>query len=200
MKKRLKNFFYQLQKNATILGVIGAIILGIVLICLCVDKGGKIGVVDMSKVYANAQVFQAIRSEQTTVEDEWKAQALAQKQELEAADKALSKKKARMRKAKFDKEVAVLKARILDFQNQQMAKLDLIRYQAGQITSRVEEVMKPMIAMVAQEKKLVFVLSASNVLYHSKAVDITSDVIEQLDTAFQAGQLPDLQISLSEGE
>ena len=154
----------------------------------------------MSKVYANAQVFQAIRSEQTTVEDEWKAQALAQKQELEAADKALSKKKARMRKAKFDKEVAALKARILDFQNQQMAKLDLIRYQAGQITSRVEEVMKPMIAMVAQEKKLVFVLSASNVLYHSKAVDITSDVIDQLDTAFQAGQLPDLQISLSEGE
>ena len=46
---------------------------------------------------------------------------------------------------------------------------------------------------------LVFVLSASNVLYHNNTVDITDDVIKALDKAYKAGKLPDLQISLEEG-
>ncbi len=170
------------------------------LLLRCCSSAHRIGVVDMSQVYANAAVFQSIRSEQQSFEQEWKTQALAKKEELEKADKALSRKKGSMRRAKFDKEVAALKDKILDFQNQQMARLDLIRYQSGQIMQQVEEMMQPMIAQLADKKDLHFVLSASNVMYHTKAIDITSDVVRLLDDAFEAGNLPSLQISFNEGE
>ena len=150
----------------------------------CCSRSSKIGIVDMSRVYAEAEIFKAIHNDQVTFETEWKEQALAQKEELEQADKALSRKKSRMKKV----------------QNQQMAKLDLIRYRAGQIMAQVEATMKPIIASVADDENIELVLPVSNVLYHAKTVDITQDVIKQLDKAFHSGKLPSLEISLSEGE
>ena len=166
----------------------------------CCSRSSKIGIVDMSRVYAEAEIFKAIHNDQVTFKTEWKEQALAQKEELEQADKALSRKKSRMKKVQFEKEAAALKEKILDFQNQQMAKLDLIRYRAGQIMAQVEATMKPIIASVADDENIELVLPVSNVLYHAKTVDITQDVIKQLDKAFHSGKLPSLEISLSEGE
>ena len=194
----MKKMWLKAEKNFLPMHIIAVGI--IVLLLYCLLPRFKIGIVDMNKVYSNAEVFKSIRMEQQLLESEWKQQALAKRKELEEADKNLSRKKARMKRSQFEKEVSALKEKILDFQNQQMAKLDLIRYQANQISMRVEETMKPMIGQVAQRKKLKFVLSDSNVLYHSQAVDVTDDVIKQLDKAFQDGQLSNLQISFSEGE
>ena len=149
--------------------------------------------------HEKAAVFKAIHEQQIAFEDEWKKEALAQKELLEKEDSVLSKKKARLKRAKFEKEVKALKERILDFQNQQMAKLDLIRHQTAQIQRQVSETMKPLIAQVAKSKDFVFVLSSSEVLYNNDTVDITADVIHLLDEVYKAGKLPKIQISLQEG-
>ena len=159
----------------------------------------QVGIVDMNKVYQQAIVFKTIHEQQQDFEAKWKEEALAQKELLEQEDKALSKKKASLKKSKFEAEVKALQERILDFQNQQMAKLDFIRYQAAQIQHQISETMKPLIENVAIDENLVLVLSASDVLYHNNTVDITNDVIKALDKAYNAGELPDLQISFKEG-
>ena len=179
--------------------IVSGVFLLLLFVC-CSSHITNIAVVNMNRVYAEAKVFQNIHDEQQAFENEWKEQALAEKEKLEKADKELSRKKSRMRKAQFEKEASALKAKILDFQNQQMAKLDLIRYQAGQVSAQVETTMKPIIAEIAEKKNLDFVLSVSNAFYFSKSVDITEEVIKRLDKAFEAGKLPSLQISLSEGE
>ena len=101
-------------------------------------------------------------------------------------------------KAQFEKEVASLKEKILDFQEQQMAKWELIRYQTAQVMTQVEETMAPIIEKIAKKRKLDFVLDSSRVLYYTKTVDLTDEVIKQLDESFKSGQLSGLQISLSE--
>lgn len=172
----------------------------LLLLFSCSGHTSKIAVVNMNRVYAEAKVFQNIHSDQQAFEMEWKEQALAEKEKLEKADKELSRKKSRMRKAQFEKEAATLKAKILDFQNKQMAKLDLIRYQTSLVMAQVETTMKPIIEQIAKNEKLDFVLSVSNALYYDQSVDITDEIIKQLDKAFQTGKLPVLQISLNEGE
>lgn len=196
MKKRLYFLLkYLLNKKHIIVGIIFAFIL----FGCFFEKSPKIGIVNMTQVYEKAIVFKAIHEQQIAFEDKWKKEALAQKELLEKEDKVLSKKKARLKKAKFEKEVKALKERILDFQNQQMAKLDLIRHQTAQIQRQVSETMKPLIAQVAKSKDFVFVLSSSEVLYHNNTVDITDDVIQVLDEAYKAGNLPKIQISFEEG-
>ena len=196
MKKRLYFLLkYLLNKKHIIVGIIFAFIL----FGCFFEKSPKIGIVNMTQVYEKAIVFKAIHEQQIAFEEEWKKEALAQKELLEKEDKVLSKKKARLKKAKFEKEVKALKERILDFQNQQMAKLDLIRHQTAQIQRQVSETMKPLIAQVAKSKDFVFVLSSSEVLYHNNTVDITDDVIQVLDEAYKAGNLPKIQISFEEG-
>lgn len=191
--KKIKNFLL-LHKMA----VVGVFIL--IALFLCCPSSNKIGIVDKKRVYAEAKVFQVIHDEQKNFEKEWKEQAIEQREKLEKADRELAKKKSRMKKAVFEKEVAALKEKILNFQNQQMAKLDLIRYQTAQITKQIEKTMNPMIEQVAKKRKLDFVLDSSKVLYYEKIVDITDEVIKRLDESFQSGQLPSAQISLSEGE
>ena len=169
---------------------------------LCFIFGGNkqsFGIVDMSYVYEHAQVFKAIREQQISFETLWKENAIEEKEKLVEEDKALSKKKARMKKTAFEKEVKALKERILNFQNQQMARLDLIRYQSTQIQQQVAQTIQPMITQIAQEKDLNFVFSSSNALYYSDVVDITSDLIRTLDKAFEKGLLPSLQINFEEG-
>ena len=164
--KKYSNFllrFLFVKKHIIVGGLFLAVFL---LFCLWPAKD-QIGIVDMNKVYQQAQVFKNIHAQQQSFETKWREEALAQKEKLEQEDKALSKKKARLKKSKFEKEVKALQERILDFQNQQMAKLDFIRYQAAQIQQQVSETMKPLIENVAIDKKLVFVLPASNVLYHN---------------------------------
>ena len=197
--KKIWNFL----KNKKISLPLHTIVIAVCVLLLmfsCSFHTSKIAVVNMNRVYAEAKVFQNSRNDQEIFENEWKEQALVEKEKLEKADKELSRKKSRMRKAQFEKEAAALKTKILDFQNQQMAKLDLIRYQASLVTTQVETTMKPIIAKIAENKKLDFVLSVSNTFYYSESVDITEDVIKQLDKAFKAGKLPALQISLNEGE
>ena len=196
MKKRLHFLLkYLLNKKHIIVGVIFALIFW----GCFFEKSPKIGIVNMTQVYENAIVFRAIHEQQIAFEEEWKTEALAQKELLEKEDKALSKKKARLKKAKFEKEVKALKERILDFQNQQMAKLDWIRYQSAQVQQEVVATLKPLIAQIAQNSDLLFVLSSSEVLYHNNTVDITDDVIQVLDEAYKAGNLPKIQISFEEG-
>ena len=179
--------------------IVGALCL-LLLMFSCSGHTSKIAVVNMNRVYAEAKVFQNIHNDQQTFENEWKKQALAEREKLEKADRDLARKKSRMRRAQFEKEVTILKEKILDFQNQQMAKLDSIRHQTNVVMARVESTMKPITEQIAKDKKLDFILSASNALYYDKSVDITDEIIKQLDKAFKAGELPILQINLNEGE
>ena len=201
MKKYLKIFLKRKHLLSKRLHIIagGFVVVLLLFLFLLMPTKQQIGIVDMARVYEQAAVFKAIYAEQIAIENEWKKQALAQKEELLAADKALSKKKSNMKKKKFETEVAVLKNKILDFQNQQMAKLDLIRHQSTQLQRQVLETMKPIIAQIASTESLDFVISSSNVLYYSKATDVTDDVIDALNEAFEDEKLPKLQISLEKG-
>ena len=160
----------------------------------------SVGVVDLTRVYQQSKAFAQIRQEQTELEDMWRLEAANQKSKLEAEDKELSQKKRRLKKAVFDRKVADLKLRILDFQNQQMARLDLIRYRVAQIMQSLEKQTQPLLAQVAENKKLRLVVPLSATLYSQRAIDITDDVIAALDEAFANGQLTGLQIVLDEGE
>lgn len=160
----------------------------------------SVGVVDLTRVYQQSKAFAQIRQEQTELEDMWRLEAANQKSKLEAEDKELSRKKRRLKKVVFDRKVADLKLRILDFQNQQMARLDLIRYRVAQIMQSLEKQTQPLLAQVAQNRKLRLVVPLSATLYSQRAIDITDDVIAALDEAFANGQLTGLQIVLDEGE
>ena len=141
----------------------------------------KVGVVSMPRVYQEAAVFQNIRQQQQSYEEKWRQEAMAQREALEKEDKDLSIQKRRLKKAAFDKKVAALKAKILDFQNTQMARLGMIRENVRHIMSEVEKQSEPLLRQIAQKRHLDLVLTDNNIVYASDRVDITNDLIERLN-------------------
>lgn len=143
----------------------------------------KVGVVSMPRVYQEALVFQNIRQQQQSYEEKWRQEAIAQKEVLEKEDKDLSVQKRRLKKAAFDKKVATLKAKILDFQNTQIARLGMIRENTRRIMAEVEKQSEPILRQIAKKHHLDLVLMDNNVVYASDRIDITDDLIKKLNEA-----------------
>lgn len=141
----------------------------------------KIGLVDMTRVYQEAKVFQELRTAQQKDEVNWKEAALQEKEKLEKEDKALSFQKRRLKKIVFERKAADLRARIIDFQNAQMAKLNLIKENNALLMHQVEEKTLPLLEIVAQKRGLDLIITHTPVLYANKTIDVTDDLILELD-------------------
>ena len=168
------------KKHPRLVAFVGVALLFWALGFLCCPNV-KVGVVSMSRVYQKAVVFQNIRQQQQSYEEKWRQEAMAQKEALEKEDKELSIQKRRLKKVAFDKKVATLKTKILDFQNTQIARLGLIRENTRRIMAQVEKQSEPILQQIAKERDLDVVLTDTNVAYASDRVDITDDLIEKLN-------------------
>ena len=141
----------------------------------------KIGVVSMSRVYQEAVVYQSIRQQQQVYEEKWRQEALARKEALEKEDEKLSHQKRNLKKAAFDKKVSALNEKILDFQNTQVARLELIRENTRRIMQETQKQSEPILKQLAKKYDLDLVLTDTNVIFMAEKVDITNDLIEELN-------------------
>lgn len=141
----------------------------------------KIGVVSMPRVYQEAVVFQSIRQQQQAYEEKWRQEAIYQKEALEKEDKNLTLQKRNLKKATFDKKVAALKTKILDFQNTQVARLGLIRENTRRIIQETQKQSEPILKQLAKKHNIDLVLTDANVIFMAEKVDITDDLIEELN-------------------
>ncbi len=140
-----------------------------------------VGVVDMSRVYLEAAVYRDMKEKQSALEEQWRTEALAEKQALEEKDLKLSRSKRRLKKKTFDKKASDLREEILDFQNRQMARLNLISLNSAAIMREIDSKAAEIARKVADKKGLDMVVSASDVLYSNKKIDITDDFVVELN-------------------
>ncbi len=160
----------------------------------------KIGVVDMKRVYQEAFVYYDIRVQQQEQEEKWRQEAWTERQILEKKDIQLSKLKRKLKKAVFDKKANELKNQILDFQNRQMAQLNLISMASKEILEKVEKQGSVVAQKVAFKKGLDLVLIQEGVLYVHKNIDITDDFVVELNRTMQRADFKNLSTFLTTEE
>ena len=132
-------------------------------------------------MYRQAAVYRDMKEKQAALEEKWRQDALAEKKELEVQDRNLSRSKGRLKKRVFDKKAADLRAQILDFQNRQMARLNLITMNSQALMQEIEAQSADVAKVVAQKRGLDMIVSASEVLYSNKKIDITDDFVIELN-------------------
>lgn len=180
-------------------------VLGAVFILLLVARCSaitppKIGVVDMPRVYQQAAIYHDIKEKQAALQEKWRVEALEEKKALEEKDLKLSRSKKRMKKAVFDKQAAELRAKILDFQNRQMARLNLIVVAQREMMAQVEAHSAQIAERVAKKKGLDLIWTQSETLYANKKIDITDDFVVELDENMKDFPLKDFDEFMLEKE
>ena len=169
------------RKRTRIIVTVACVIFFFCLLGMFFPSRVRIGVVSMPRVYQEATVFQSIRQQQQAYEEKWRQEAIVKKEALEREDRNLSLQKKNLKKAVFDKRVAALNAKILEFQNTQVARLGLIRENTRHILQETQKQSEPILKQLAKKHNIDVVLTDANVIFVADRVDITDDLIKELN-------------------
>jgi outer membrane protein len=141
-----------------------------------------VGVVNVQKIMRDSKAAQSVRTQLQTKQKAFQSDLDAKEKALLAEDQALAKEQATAKdKAAFEKKVKDFRTKAASAQRDvQTKKAQLDKAFAGAL----EEIQNSVIAIVktvAAEKKMNVVVSSSQVLYADTALDMTAQVLQQLD-------------------
>ena len=142
----------------------------------------KIGVVDMEKMMKTLPRAVKIRAEIETEYKKKKSELEKSEDDLRTLEKDIEKKKAVLSEESLKQKQQDFQKRIMDFREQVTKnQVDLQKKQSDLIGPVLEQIKKA-IAEVAVEKGYALVLNQEpNLLYVGKAVDVTDEVLKQMD-------------------
>ncbi len=142
----------------------------------------NVGVVNVAKIMHDSKAATSVRGQLQTKQKAFQAELDQKGKALQAEDQALVKQKDTADKAAFDKKVADFRARAA---KEQKAIQDKKVALDKAFSASLEEIQKnvlDIVKQVAADKKLNLVVSSAQVLYADQPLDITDEVLKQLDT------------------
>ena len=141
----------------------------------------NVGMVNVAKIMQNSKAAVSVRSQLQAKQKSFQSDLDSKEKALLAEDQALVKQKDSTDKAAFDKKVK-------DFREKAAAEQRAVQGKKAALdksfTAALEEIQKSVLDIVKQisaDKKLNLIVSTSQVLYADPALDITDEVLKQLD-------------------
>lgn len=142
----------------------------------------KIGVVDMEKVMKVLPRAVKIRAEIETDYKKKKSELEKSEDDLRTLEKDIEKKKAVLSEEALKQKQQDFQKRIMDFRELVNKNQGDLQKKQSDLLGPVLEQIKKAIAEVAAEKGYALVLNQEpNLLYVGKAVDVTDEVLKQMD-------------------
>ena len=147
-----------------------------------------IAVLDGDVLQTQATVYKNIIQEQKKHEEVWRIKFLAEKLVLEKEDKAIAEKK------KIDNAaVMVLQKKVIALQQKYQQEGAKIIMATQTAVKQADTLTKEIVAEIAKEKGYLVVLTKQNTVYASECVDITEQVVKELNLKGTAIKYPNLE-------
>jgi len=156
--------------------VSGFVFAGLLVICLlggCNAEAPKIAVVDLSRVIGESQEGKMANAELEALVKEKRTEAAQKAEEIDKLRKSLDKEPAATRKSRED-ELARMGA---EYQKMIAASESEARKKASELKAGLLKEIKNILDTIGSEEKYVMIISAENVPYFQKTVDVTDKVI-----------------------
>jgi Skp family chaperone for outer membrane proteins len=157
------------------------VLLAIAAFALPVQAETSIGIVNIQKIMNDSLAAKSVRDQLQSKQKSFQSELDAKEKALIKEDQDLVKQRANMDKDAFEQKVKSFRERAAKAQGEiQAKKASLDKAFAGaleQIQTNVVEIT----ASVAKEKKLNVVISSAQVLYGDASLDITDEVLSQLN-------------------
>ena len=149
--------------------------------CAVSALADNIGVVDMKTIFTTSPKVKAIKAELTKQFDPQKTKLEGMAKTLQDNVQKFQKNKTVMSKADLStlqNTIATEESNFRDAQNQ--FQEDIMKAQTDRLKQLMDSV-KSAVATVAQKEKLDLVIPSNNTLYIKNGMDITSQVLKNLD-------------------
>ena len=153
-----------------------------------------IAVVDEERILNEASAYQSIVMQLTTIRDTYQAELDTQKQMLEEMDSELLRQRSILAPEVFEQKQREFERRVDEFETRVQQITIMIDRAHSRAVREIQVSLSEIVDELSQERGFTFLLPTSQVVYMSKELDVSDEVLRRLDE-----RLPRVEVVLDEG-
>ena len=141
----------------------------------------KIGVIDLQKILATSTSGKAIQAQLKSQKDKMESDLKQKGSEIEKISKRLERESMVMSKEMREEKEREQRIKINDFKTlQKKFRSDLQKLEGG-LMNQLQQDIKEIVDAIGKKKGYLLIINKYNVLYSPDSIDITDDLIKQLN-------------------
>ena len=141
----------------------------------------KIGVIDLQKVLATSTSGKAIQAQLKSQKDKMESALKRKGSEIEKISKRLERESMVMSKEMREEKEREQRIKINDFKSLQKKFRSDLQKLEGQLMNQLQQDIKGLVDSIGKKKGYLLIINKYNVIYSPDSIDITDDLIKQLN-------------------
>ena len=141
----------------------------------------KIGVIDLQKILATSTSGKAIQAQLKSQKDKMESDLKQKGSEIEKISKRLERESMVMSKEMREEKEREQRIKINDFKTLQKKFRSDLQKLEGQLMNQLQKDIKGIVDAIGKKKGYLLIINKYNVLYSPDSIDITDDLIKQLN-------------------
>jgi outer membrane protein len=141
----------------------------------------QFGVLDVDKIIQESSAVVDIQKKVDTKKIAYESEINKKQSQLESEQKKLEDKKITLSKEAFEKEIKNFEKKVDDLKTYIDRKQNSLKKASIDAMSKVNDKVKTIVSDIAKEKELDVIIPTSQTLYFKDELDITAEVLSQLN-------------------
>lgn len=141
----------------------------------------KIGVIDLQKILATSTSGKAIQAQLKSQKDKMESDLKKKGSEIEKISKRLERESMVMSKEMREEKEREQRIKINDFKTLQKKFRSDLQKLEGRLMNQLQKDIKGLVDAIGKKKGYLLIINKYNVIYSPDSIDITNDLIKQLN-------------------
>ncbi len=144
-------------------------------------SASNIAILDLEKIIKDSKAMRDIQAKVNKKQDEYQKEVSKKQSDLESEQKTIEGKKSVLSKDGFEKEVQKFEKKVDDLKTYVDRKQNSLKKASMESMSKVNEIIKDIIAEIAKDKNYNVIIPASQTVFFEDGLDISEEVLKKLD-------------------
>jgi outer membrane protein len=144
-------------------------------------NSAHIGVLDFNKVWQEAKAPERIRSDIQEKRRNYQKEVIKFEEQLRREEESLQSQHEKISAEEYQKKKKKFEEAVLDLQKKVQYRKQGLEKAYSSAMNEVADTLNKIVEKIAQEQKLDLILSATQIAYNNKELNITTQVIDELD-------------------
>ncbi len=154
----------------------------VVLACTFANaNASNLAIIDVEKIVKESVAMKDVQKKVSAKQEQYQAEINKKQSQLEAEQKKIESKKNVLSKEAYEKEVNAFEKKVEELKSFVEKKQEVLKKSSVEAMTKVNEVVKKIIADISKEKQVDVIIPASQALFFKDELDVSAEVAKRLN-------------------
>lgn len=145
----------------------------------------KVAILDVQEVLSKSKVAQSLNEQISKISDQHFKEISTTESELKKTEEELLQKREKLTEVEFEKEVEQFNRRVSEFQKNMKHQKNKIEQAHAEAIGEIHNYIIKIISQLSKKNNFNMTIPSSQIIYFSPSLDITAEVIKELNQHMQ---------------